>query len=78
VKVTARYLGSHQVHVVVESYGQEDVGFAHAGVALNIYVYPVALNELDSFQIRSAAEPACFFIDEGDLVASVEKRCYCS
>ena len=74
----ARDLRSHQVDVVVEGDRQQHIGVADARFALNIDVDAVALNELDALQLRSAAEAAGFFVDDGDLVASLDERCNCS
>jgi hypothetical protein len=49
--VCPRYLGRHQVDVVVTSNCQKQVRFAHAGVSLNVDVDPVPLEQLDSFQL---------------------------
>ena len=74
----AGHLGSHQVDIVIESHRQQDVGFANTGVALNVYIDPVALNKLDAFEMRRAPKTTRLFIYDGDLVASIEKCCYSS
>jgi hypothetical protein len=78
MKMRARYLRSHQIHIVIESHRQQDVSFANAGLALDVNVNAVALNKLYAFQPRGAAESTRFFVYDGDLVAAFEKSCYCS
>jgi hypothetical protein len=78
MKMCARDLRRHQVHVVIEGHRQQDVSFADAGFALNVYIDAVALNKLDAFKPRSPAKTAGLFVYNGDLVASIEKSCYCS
>jgi hypothetical protein len=36
-------LGCHQIDVVIERHGQQQIGVTHARVALDIYVNPVTL-----------------------------------
>ena len=76
--MSASDLGGHQVHVIIEGHRKQEIGFTYAGFALDVHVDPVTLNEFDAFQLRSAPEPAGFLVYDGDLVPSLEKRCYCS
>jgi hypothetical protein len=78
VKVYARHLRRHQVHVVIEGDREQEVGFTDAGVALDVYIDPVALDQFDALELGSSTQPAGFFVYYGDLVAPLEKRGYCS
>ena len=66
-------LCGHQVDVVVAGDGQQHIRVANARLALHINIDPVSLDQLDAFELRSAAEPCCFFVNNRNLVASLQK-----
>ena len=44
--------------------------------ALNVYIDAVSLDQFDAFEPGSAAQATGFFVYDGDLVTSLEERCY--
>jgi hypothetical protein len=68
-----RNLRRHQIDVIVASNRKQNVGFADAGFTLNIDVDSIALNQLDAFKLRRAAQTAGFLIYDCYLVASIEE-----
>src|SRR5713101_126141 len=78
MKVGTSHLGGHQVDVVVAGNGEQQIGFAHARLALNVDIDSIPLDQFNAFILGSAAETPGFFIDDSDLVATFDQRGNCS
>ena len=68
----AGHLCGHQIDIVVARDGKQHVRVAYTRFPLDIHIDAITLDKLDAFELRGAAKPRRFFIDERNLVASLQ------